>query len=324
DVEWIHQYVQSFDPDNNKIILSSGQTLPYDYLVVAAGIQLDWHKIKGMPEALNTPGVCSNYLPYGSNKTWQEIQTIKSGNAIFTQPPMPIKCAGAPQKAMYLSDDYFRRNGVRENINVIFANHGPRIFGIERYKKTLEKVLARKQIETHYEHELVEVKPENKTAIFKRPSGELVEMSYEMLHVVPPQSAPDFIKNSPLADTAGWVDVNKHSLQHLRYKNVFSLGDCSSLPTSRTGAAIRKQAPVLVSNLIYAIEGKELKASYNGYTSCPLVTGYGRVVMAEFDYDGNPDETFFLDQSQELWSMWLVKAYLLPKLYWYGMLKGLA
>lgn len=324
EVKWDKRQVIGFSPETNEVIVQGDIRIGYDYLVVAAGIQLDWDKIRGMPEALNTPGVCSNYLPYGSKKTWQEMQNTTEGNAIFTQPPLPIKCAGAPQKAMYLGDDYFRNENRRDKINVIFATQGPRIFGVEKYRKTLEGILERKHIDTRFEHELIEIKSDDKIAVFKRPDGSLVEIKYAFIHVVPPMSSPNFIKSSKLADQSGWVDVDQFTLQHIRYKNVFSLGDCSNLPTSRTGAAIRKQAPVLASNLINLIEGMELVAKYDGYTSCPLVTGYGKVIMAEFDYDGKPAETFPFDQSKERYSMWLVKAHLLPKLYWYGMLKGYA
>lgn len=323
-VTWVKQAVRSFLPQEKKVLLQNGKDLSYDYLVVAPGIQLDWHKIKGLPEALGTPGVCSNYAFEGSIKTFEEVKKLKSGRAIFTQPRLPVKCAGAPQKAMYMSEDYWRTHGVRKGIEVVFANHGPRIFGVEKYKAALEKVLTRKEIVTRYEHDLVEVRPATKEAIFERPDKTLVTMTYDLLHVVPPQSAPQFIKESPLADAQGWVEVDKFTLQHTRYPDVFSLGDASSLPTSRTGAAIRKQAPVLVKNLLSHMHGKPLVEKYNGYTSCPLVTGRGTAILAEFDYDGNPMETFPFDQGRELWSMWFVKAHVLPKLYWYGMLKGRA
>lgn len=323
-VSWIHQAVQSFDPDNNLILLQNNESVSYDILIVAAGIQQDWNKIKGAKEALNYDNVCSNYITYGSTKTWEVMNKTKSGNAVFTQPPMPIKCAGAPQKAMYLADDFFRKQNLRSQVNVVFGIQGPRIFGVEKYRLALEKVLKRKEIDTRFEHNLIEVKAKENIAIFEKPDKSTVEINYSMLHIVPPMSAPDFIKSSSLADAGGWVDVHKHTLQHNKYPNVFSLGDCSSLPTSRTGAAIRKQAPVMVENIVSFINGRELTAKYDGYASCPLVTGYGKVIMAEFDYDGNPTETFPLDQGKERWSMWFVKAHLLPIMYWNGMLKGKA
>lgn len=322
NVEWVKKGVSSFDPENDCITLSDNSKMKYDVLVVAAGMQLNWEKIKGAKEALNTPYVCSNYITYGSTKTWQVMQQTESGNAIFTQPPLPIKCAGAPQKATYLADDYFRSKGIRKNINVMFANHGARIFGVEKYRIALEKVVKEKEIDTRFEHNLIEVKSSEKIAVFERANKEIVEIPYSMLHIVPPMSAPDFIKSSSLADAQGWVDVDKFTMQHNRFKNVFSLGDCSSLPTSRTGAAIRKEAPVLVENIVEFLDKKTLSHKYDGYSSCPLVTSRGRVILAEFDYDGKPAETFPFDQSKERWSMWLLKAYLLPKLYWNGMLKG--
>lgn len=321
-VQWIKKAVATFSPETNSITLSDQTKITYDILIVAAGMQLNWEKIKGSKEALESPYVCSNYLPYGSTKTWQVMQQTSSGNAIFTQPPLPIKCAGAPQKATYLADDYFRSAGRRATINVVFANHGARIFGVEKYRVALEKVIKRKKIEAQFEHNLVEIKSTEKIAVFERPDKTIVEMPYAMLHVVPPMSAPDFIKQSPIVDAQGWVEVDKFTMQHVRFPNVFSLGDCSSLPTSRTGAAIRKEAPVLVENIIDFISNRPLSHKYDGYSSCPLVTSRGRVILAEFDYEGKPAETFPFDQSKERWSMWLLKAYMLPQLYWHGMLKG--
>jgi sulfide:quinone oxidoreductase len=323
-VEWLQQAVASFQPESNQITLIDNTVLDYDILVVAPGIQLNWEKIKGVKEALEYDNVCSNYLPHGSTKTWQVLQKVQDGNAVFTQPPLPIKCAGAPQKAAYLADAFFRRAGRRGQVNVMLALHNPRIFGVEKYRLELEKIVASKGIDARYEHNLVEIRPAENVAIFERANGEREEIKYSMLHLVPPQSAPDFVKHSPLADAQGWVDVDKHTLQHKRFPNVFSLGDASSLPTSRTGAAIRKEAPVLAANVIAFLKGEALKASYDGYSSCPIVTEYGKVLLAEFDYDGKPTETFPFNQAKPRRSMWLLKLHLLPQLYWKFMLKGRA
>ncbi len=322
---WIQDAVESFDPKNNRVTTKDGREIGYDYLVVAAGIQIDWDAIPGLAQAVGKPdtGVCSNYSYRTVESTWQNLQAFKGGTAIFTQPNTPIKCGGAPQKIMYLSDDHFRRSGVRDKTNVIFASASGGIFSVPKYANALNRVIARRGIETRYQHNLVELHPSNRQAVFERlDTGERVTLDYDMIHVTPPQSAPDFIKQSPLADEGGWVDVNKHTLQHNRFPNVFALGDASNLPTSKTGAAIRKQAPVLATNLMAAINGVPMPASYDGYTSCPLVTGYGRLILAEFDYDGNPKESFPFDQSRERYSMYVLKAYGLPEMYWHGMLRG--
>jgi sulfide:quinone oxidoreductase len=187
------------------------------------------------------------------------------------------------------------------------------------------RVIARKEIETRFQHNLLEVRPASKEAVFERlDNGQEVILKYDLLHVSPPQSAPDFVKQSPLASAAGWVDVDKYTLQHTRFPNIFALGDASSLPTSKTGAAVRAQAKILVANLAALTNGDALSARYDGYTSCPLVTGYGKLILAEFDYDGNPKESFPFDQGKERYSMYLLKRYVLPQLYWQGMLKGRA
>ncbi len=322
---WIRDAVERFDPDNNRVFTRDGLTISYDYLIVAAGIQINWDAVKGLREAMGKDGVCSNYTIDTVDSTWEAIRNFRGGTAIFTHPAGAIKCGGAPQKIAYLAEDYFRKHGVRAHSRVIFASAGASIFGIDKYRPVLEEVVARKGIETMFRHNLIEIRPATNDAVFENlDTGEHVVVKYDMIHVTPPMGPPDFIARSPLANKAGWVDVDKYTLQHIQYPNVFALGDASSLPTSKTGAAIRKQAPVLVKNLRAAMAGDPLEANYNGYTSCPVVTAYGKVMLAEFDYDGQPAETFPFNQAKERWSMWLLKKYLLPSLYWQGMLKGRA
>ncbi len=322
-VTWIKEKVTAFDPDNNSLTLSNGETITYDFLVVALGIQIDWGKIKGLPETLGKNGVCSNYSYDTVEYTWQNIRTFRGGNAVFTHPSTPIKCGGAPQKIVYLADDYFRRSGVRQQSQLNFYHAGAAIFAVKKYADALNRVVERKGINVHFQHDLIEVRGEAREAVFLNlATRETVTVNFDMLHVSPPQSAPDVIKSSALANSGGWVEVDQYTLQHKRYPNVFSLGDCSSLPTSKTGAAIRKQAPVVVANLMAAIAHETLPATYDGYTSCPLVTGYGSLILAEFDYTNQPKESFPFDQSQERYSMYALKAYGLPAMYWNGMLRG--
>jgi sulfide:quinone oxidoreductase len=322
-VTWIRDAVTAFEPDASALVTRSGARITYDQLIVAVGIQLDWHKIDGLEGHLGTKGIVSNYRYDLVDSTWRALQAFTGGTALFTFPSTPVKCAGAPQKIMYLADDHLRGRGVRDRARIVFASAGAKIFGVERYARTLRKVIERKGIETLFRHDLVAVRPDRREAVFRHcDQGTEVVIGYQLLHVVPPQSAPDVVKRSALADAAGWVEVDKHTLQHVRFPNVFALGDASSLPTSRTGAAVRKQAPVLVANLLASRAGGALAARYDGYASCPLVTGYGKLVLAEFDYDGNPAESFPFDQSQERYSMYALKVYGLPELYWNGMLRG--
>ncbi|MFN3418716.1 MAG: FAD-dependent oxidoreductase [Pyrinomonadaceae bacterium] len=322
---WIKDRVTEFDPDANQVVTESGKRIGYDFLVVCPGIQIDWDKIKGLPESIGKDGVCSNYSYEYVDKTWEFIRKTKQGNAIFTQPNTPIKCGGAPQKICYLAEDYFRINGLRDKIEVKFITASPTIFGSPYYAPTLAKHCEDTGIITKFKMNLTEIRPNSKEAVFQNlDTGDEVIEHYDLLHVTPPMSSPDFIKRSPLANSAGWVDVDKETLRHTKFENIFGLGDASSLPTSKTGAAIRKQVPVVVENLLNQRSGKPLMAKYNGYTSCPLVTGYDSLIMAEFGYDLQPMETFPIDQNKERYSMFLVKRYLLPQLYWHGMLRGIA
>ncbi|WP_404784478.1 FAD-dependent oxidoreductase [Altericista sp. CCNU0014] len=326
-VQWRQDGVVSFDPEADRLQTQHGATITYEILIVCPGIQLDWDKVVGLKEALGKDGVCSNYAVGGANYTWELLNDFKGGNALFTFPATPIKCAGAPQKIMYLADDIFRRNGVRSQTNLSYCTAGPKIFAIETFVPPLTQVLERKNIAMKPKHNLKEVRAQAKEAIFEVATADgtdTVTLPYDILHVAPPMSAPDFIKNSPLAiaGPGGWVDVHKHTLQHNRYPNVFSLGDASSLPTSKTAAAIRKEAPVLVQNLLDYLSKKPLEARYNGYSCCPLITGFGKTILAEFDYDGKPEPSFPLDPTQERYSMWILKRHVLPWVYWNRMLKG--
>ena len=323
---WIKDAVISFEPEKNKIHLESGIHLTYDYLIVAPGIQLNWGEVKGLKENLGKNGVCSNYDFRYADYTWTCIQQTTSGKAIFTNPHTPVKCGGAPQKIMYLASDYFRKKGLSKNIEVAMWSGGTRVFGVPKYEEVLKGIIAERHINMQFHQKLVEIDGVNKRAKFtgigEHNKDEETWVDFSMIHVTPPQSAPDFIRNSPLANTSGWVDVDRFTLQHNKYKNIFSLGDASSLPTSRTGAAIRKQAPILVKNLLSAMNGQPLQARYNGYTSCPIITGYGKLMLAEFDYENRPTETFPFNQAKERWSMFMLKRYILPWLYWNEILPG--
>ena len=322
-VGWIRSRVRSIEPDRNQVTLDDGETLTHDQLVVAAGIQLDWGRIEGLKETLGKNGVTSNYSYDTVDYTWTLLSGFKGGRALFTYPSTLIKCAGAPQKIMWLAEHHFQRTGIRKGCEVVFASAGAGIFGVERYARPLRQLLVERDVKTLFKQDLVKVDGPAKKAWFKdMETGALTEQSFDLLHVTPHQSAPDFLKQGPLADAAGWVEVDMYSGQHTRFPNVFSLGDCSSMPNSKTAAAIRKQAPVIASNLLDQRAGRPLGLRYDGYASCPLVTGYGRLILAEFRYGGVPDETLPVEQDQERWSTWATKAYALPALYWHGMLKG--
>ena len=322
---WIKDAVASFDPDNNALTLASGATHTYDVLVVASGIQINWDGVAGLKESIGKPGtgVCSNYSYDTVDSTWENIRALKKGTALFTHPSTPIKCGGAPLKITYLAADHWRRNGLANQVTKKFIKGGGGIFSVKKYADALTKAADRYGIERVWNLDLVALKVAEKKAVLRHlETGEETEEAYDMIHVTPPMGASDFIKKSPLADAGGWVDVDMHTTQHVRYPNVFSLGDCSNLPTSKTGAAIRKQAPTTAANVMAFLAGSDLPKSYDGYTSCPLVTGYGSLILAEFDYNNEPMESFPFNQAEERYSMYALKAYALPKMYWHGMLRG--
>lgn len=324
---WIKESVQSFNPEGFAITTNNA-TYTYDYLIVCPGIQLNWSAIKGLPETLGKNGVCSNYSFKTAPYTFECIKNFKGGKAIFHNPHTPVKCGGAPHKIMYMAADYFRKHGVLNKANIQYWSGAAKLFAVPQYEKTLLEVCKRGNIKLNFMERLDEIDGPNKRAKFVGfgENNKDVEtwVEFDMIHVTPPQSAPDFIKNSPLVNAGGWVDVDKNTLQHVKYANIFSLGDASGLPTSKTGAAIRKQAPVVVANVLALIEKQAFGPHYTGYTSCPLLTGYGKLVLAEFDYNNQPMETFPFDQSKERWSMYMLKKEILPRMYWGQILTGKA
>ena len=326
---WIRKAANGFDPDNNTVTCSDGSTYAYDVLVVCPGIQLDWDKTEGLTEAVEGPGVSSNYRVDLAPKTWDLIRSTTSGSAVFMMPMFPMKCAGAPQKIAYLAADHWRKQGVLRNIEIHLVVPTPRIFGIPAIADSLDKVIAGYGIHLHTLSEVTAVDPESRkvTVSAVAEGGSDMTLNFDMFHAVPRQSAPDWIKSSPLStsEPTGYVDVDKHTMQHVRYPNIFALGDAGSTPNSKTGAAIRKQAPAVVENTDAYIKGRPLSGSYNGYASCPIVTSTHDMLLAEFDYDFNLEPSFpILNPTKPHRSYWYLKKYGLPFMYWNLMLKGLA
>ncbi|KAI9138895.1 hypothetical protein BKA69DRAFT_1089174 [Paraphysoderma sedebokerense] len=330
EVDWIKDKAVKVDPENKLVKLGSGQTIKYDYLVIATGIQTNWDKIKGLPEALGKDGVTSNYDAGSVQKTWDFINTTNKGNAIFTMPSTPVKCAGAPQKIMYLAEEQFREKNVRDQVNVQFYSGIGKIFAIDKYANSLTDVYTSRNIQPHFFHDLTAIDAANKIATFKNVNPNKAEadqdelkVEYNLLHVTPPMGPPAWVKESGLSDAAGWVDVNKETLQHNKYPNIFSLGDVSSVPTSKTAAAVAAESGVLESNLLAVMSGATPRAKYDGYTSCPLVTGRGKLILAEFSgFTGQPQETFPVDQGKERSSMYYLTSEVIPEIYWHGLVKG--
>jgi sulfide:quinone oxidoreductase len=328
-VTWIKSAVAAFEPQDNAVILDGCRVVKYKRLIVCPGIKLDWDQVEGLTDTLGQNGVTSNYRYDLAPYTWDLVSNMKSGRAIFTQPPMPIKCAGAPQKAMYLSGDAWHRRGVLKNIDIQFNNAGGVLFGVKDYVPALEEYVKKYDANLNFFHNLVAVDGPNKKAWFDvaKPDTpvERVEVEFDMMHVCPPQTAPDFVRVSPLADAAGWVDVDQATLRHKTYDNIWSLGDVMNAPNAKTAAAARIQAPIVAENVIADINGKSPVAQYNGYGSCPLTVERGKIVLAEFGYGGTllPSfPKFLIDGTKPTRAAWFLKERMLPPIYWKAMLRG--
>jgi sulfide:quinone oxidoreductase len=356
EAKWLKESVVEFDPDNKKVITDKTGVIPYDILVVTTGLQLNYDAIEGLSkDMIGTNGIASIYFPDGAVKTWDLMQDFiakaKSGkkvNGVFTHPNTPIKCGGAPKKIMYLTHARLVEAGARANTELTFYPNGGKMFGVPEYHEAIVKQFQARNMKWKYKHNLVAVDAKNKVATFDHhylikgewdedieeydmiPQVERVEVPFDFLHVTPPMSAPDVVKESPLAwqrGTAalgGWIEVEKETLQHTRYPDVFALGDVAGIPMGKTGGSVRKQYKVAVQNILDHLAGKAPSEKYGGYTVCPLITGLGTVMLAEFDWSGKPTPSFPLDPTKERWIWWILKVYLLKPMYFYGMLKGRA
>lgn len=366
DVKLIKDKAVEFFPEENYLNLSNGDKISYDYLVVAAGLVLDFSKIKGLEEVgdiytvedstkynkfFSKTDVSTMYNIDGAVQTWKNMQRLiekaKNGikqNAVFTHPNTAIKCGGAPKKIMYLMNS--RLNEVskkaRENVDMSFYANSSKMFSVKEYEDAIIEQYKARDMNYNLNHNLVEVDLEKKIAVFNNfweekgaydadleeydmiRKNKLVNVKYDFLHIAPPMKAAPEIADSPIGSANGWVPVNKETLQHVKYDNIFSLGDIAAIPLGKTGGSVRKQYKVLVDNLISAMEGKELKSKYDGYTVCPIITDIGKVMLAEFDWSMKPTPSFPLDPTQERYIWWLLKLYILKPLTQYGMLSGRA
>ncbi len=345
--DWVKDYVTAIHPESNSLDTQQSGSFQYDVVVVAPGLVNNLDGIEGLRDAIEKGVACSNYID--PRKTWELLQKFKGGNAIFTQPTTPVKCGGAPQKIAYLAAHYFKKKGISQSSNVIFATPGSVIFGVKIIADTLMEIIGKYNIHLKTFYSPVKIDADNKKIYFKwtapkenqcvvnednrlqetHVSNDLIEMPFDFLHLAPPQEPPAFVKNSSLVNEAGWMDVNIHTLQSNKFENVFGLGDVAALPTAKTGAAIRKQVPVVVENVLQLLNHKPISnGEYQGYSSCPLVTGYGQMVLAEFNYKNEftPDpklkQMLVFSSHKPHWRLWVLKKYILPSLYWNKMLKG--
>ncbi|KAJ3203572.1 hypothetical protein HDU67_010108 [Dinochytrium kinnereticum] len=325
--DWKKSKVSKILPSKNLVVSEDGTSVGYDFLVVAPGIQINWDRIQGLKESLGKDGVSSNYSAEFVEKTAENIRNFKGGKAIFTQPATPVKCAGAPQKIMYLAEEQFRSSHLRDKTDVSFHSGMGKIFSVDKYGSELTSICQQRGINVNLLSDLIAIDGANKRATFKKlgpnAGGETTTVEYDMIHVTPPMGPPGFLKEcEDLANADGWVSVDKTSTRHVKYGNVFALGDASSLPTSKTAAAAAAQSGVLVWNLVAAMEGRLGGAEYEGYTSCPLVTGKGKLILAEFDYNLAPRETFFINQGKENSFFYYLTSDVIPSIYWNRMMKG--
>lgn len=329
-VHWIKAGVAAFEPDRKAVVLEDGRVVRYDRLVAAPGLKLNWDGINGLAGTLGRNGVTSNYRYDLAPYTWELVQGLRKGRAVFTQPPMPIKCAGAPQKAMYLSADHWQRAGLLGDVTIDFFTATPTLFGVKEYVPPLMEYIESYRAGLHLRHNLTRIDGPGRRAWFTRTGVDgatsEVETDFDMLHVVPPQQAPDFVRASPLADAAGWIEVDHATLRHARFPDVYALGDACSAPNAKTAAAARKQAPIVAHNLLHEMGFvKEPEAVYDGYGSCPLTVERGKILLAEFGYGGKLLPSFpswFIDGTKPSAMAWFLKERMLPPIYWSGMLKG--
>ena len=331
-VEWIQEMVAEFDPAGNAVVTTAGQRVPYDYLVVATGTHQDWGLIEGMDvAAIGQNGLTSVYpSPEAAVATWQAMDAFrqKGGNAVMTLSATPLKCAGAPLKMTFMLRDRLAQTGTLDKSSVTFYSAVGNVFGV---KPVNDNVVGRWQdlgIGIEYTQKLKAVDIGARKATFVTPEGASTEVPYDFIHVVPPMRAPDAVKNSDLAwkeggfAAGGWLEVDKDTLQHRRYKNVFGIGDINGTPRGKTAATVKKSAPIVAQHVVDVIAGREPGQKFDGYTSCPLIVREGSAMLIEFDYEGKLVPSLpMIEPLQDSYFAWLMKYAMLKPAYM-AVLKG--
>jgi len=324
DITWIAERAAEIDPDGNKVMTESGKTVPYDFLVLATGLVLNYGAIEGFEmDMIGKGGIGSLYAgPDYAAKTWEAAGRYSEdgGVGIFTRPATEMKCAGAPIKHTFLIDDIARKSGTTK-LDINYMAHNQALFGVPIISEKLRMLFGQREITPHYSHVLKSVDAGKKMATFATENGD-TEMPFDYLHIVPPQQAPDVVRNSALTDPGswdgrGWATVDKHTLRHNFFDNVFAVGDIAGVPKGKTAASAKWQVPVVEEHLIAQIAGTKSDASYNGYTSCPLITRVGRAMLIEFDYNNDLTPSFpgVIAPLEELWISWLMKEVALKATY---------
>ncbi len=331
-VEWVRDMAAGFDPVAQVVTTTGGQRVPYDFLVVATGVHLDYVQIEGMDTGLiGRNGLGSVYAgPQAAQATWSAMQAFaqRGGEALMTLPATPLKCAGAPLKMTFMLRDRLRQAGTVAQSKVRFMSALGNVFGVKAVNDNVLERWRELGIAVEYTHKLVAVDPGSRRATFATPEGERVQLPYDFLHVVPPMRAPDAVKNSELAwkegpfAAGGWLEVDRSTLQHRRFPNVFGIGDINGTPRGKTAATVKKSAPVVAHNLARVVAGQAPDMDFDGYTSCPLITREGSAMLIEFDYEGRLTPSLpGIEPLQDSYLAWLMKYAMLKPAYM-AVLKG--
>ncbi|GAB3541482.1 FAD/NAD(P)-binding oxidoreductase [Arthrobacter tecti] len=326
-VTWLRDAATGIDPDTKTVALSSGRFITYEHLVICPGIQKNWDGIPGLQDALDSAHGASNYSLDLAVKAWRLLSGLRSGTAVFTMPDGPITCGGAAQKPMYLACDYWRSQGVLQDIRVVLAVPTPTVYGVEIVDEELNRKITEYGIELRCSTELESVDAGARTATLRNNvDGSSKQLQYDVLHAAPPQSAPGWIRDTGLADDNGFVAVDSSTLQHVTHSTVWSLGDAAGTANSKSGAALRQQTKVVAKNLKAVLDGHSPTQQYNGYGACPFTVSRSTVVLAEFDGARTlkPTVPGWKGLAKERRLTWLVERYGFIRLYWYGILKGWA
>ncbi|MFG1463544.1 FAD/NAD(P)-binding oxidoreductase [Xanthobacter sp. DSM 24535] len=334
DVEWITEGVAEFDPVGNKVVTASGRAVPYDFLVVATGLQLDYGAIPGMELSLiGRDGIGSVYAgPVYAADTYEEMSRFadRGGVGLFGRPATEMKCAGAPLKYTFITDDTLRQRGMRGKAELIYAAQNQTLFSVPIVSEKVRMLFKDRGVKVAYDHVITAIDPGRKIATYTTPKGP-VELGYDFINVIPPMRAPDAVRQSPLPWRSGpyaadgWMEVDRSTLQHKRFPNVFGVGDVAGVPKGKTAASVKWQVPVAIDHLVANLSGGTSNAVYNGYTSCPLITRIGQAMLVEFDYENNllPSFPGIIAPLEELWISWVMKEIALKPTY-ISMLRGVA
>lgn len=280
----VYSPIEVIEPDQNRVRLQNGQHLPYDFLIVATGA----HPVPGQTEGMEgdrwQQDIFDFYTLEGATALARKLRDWEGGRLVINITEMPIKCPVAPLEFAFLADWFLTTQGRRSRVEIDYVTPLPGAFTKPKASELLGGFLDRKKINLTSEFSVGRVDQQAKKIV----SWDEREVPYDLLVTVPTNMGDAAIARSGFGDELNYIPTDKHTLRSKVKDNIFVLGDATDLPSSKAGSVAHFQADVLFENILDAIGGRQLSASFDGHANCFIETGFNRGLLIDFNYDTEP------------------------------------